>query len=66
MTATVKWWNDSKGYGFLECAGSDVFCHYTAILGDGFKTLSEGQTVQCELIDGPQGPQAMNVVKVGV
>lgn len=62
----VKWFNDAKGYGFIQQEGSDrdVFVHYTAIVGDGFKTLAEGQKVEFELIDGPKGPQATNVSKV--
>ncbi|MGZ3688795.1 MAG: cold-shock protein [Bdellovibrionota bacterium] len=65
-TGIVKWFNDSKGYGFLQAEGSDrdVFVHYTAITGEGFKTLAEGQRVQFELVEGPKGPQAMNVSKV--
>ena len=62
----VKWFNDAKGYGFIQQDGNerDVFVHYTAIAGDGFKTLSEGQKVEFELIEGPKGPQAANVAKV--
>lgn len=65
-TGLVKWFNDSKGYGFITADGTngDIFVHYSAIQGDGFKTLSEGQNVQFELIDGPKGPQATNVEKV--
>lgn len=61
----VKWFNDSKGYGFIQADGTerDVFVHYSAITGDGFKTLAEGQRVDFELIDGPKGPQASNVQK---
>jgi CspA family cold shock protein len=64
-TGLVKWFNDAKGYGFIQQEGSDkdVFVHYTAIQGDGFKTLAEGQKVEFELIDGPKGPQAANVSK---
>ena len=64
-TGLVKWFNDSKGYGFIQADGldRDVFVHYTAIQGDGFKTLAEGQKVDFELIDGPKGPQAANVNK---
>lgn len=64
-TGLVKWFNDAKGYGFIQQDGSerDVFVHYTAISGDGFKTLAEGQKVDFELIDGPKGPQAANVTK---
>ncbi len=61
----VKWFNDSKGYGFIQADGvdRDVFVHYTAVAGDGFKTLQEGQKVTFDLIDGPKGPQASNVQK---
>lgn len=64
-TGLVKWFNDAKGYGFIQQEGSDkdVFVHYTAIQGDGFKTLTEGQKVEFDLIDGPKGPQASNVNK---
>ncbi len=64
-TGLVKWFNDSKGYGFIQAEGTDrdVFVHYSAIAGDGFKTLAEGQQVNFELIDGPKGPQASNVSK---
>ncbi|MGH7273202.1 MAG: cold-shock protein [Nitrospiria bacterium] len=61
----VKWFNGSKGYGFISREdGSDVFVHFSAIQGDGFKTLDEGQEVEFEIIDGKKGPQASNVVKV--
>ncbi len=61
----VKWFNASKGYGFISRDdGSDVFVHFSAIQGDGFKTLDEGQEVEFEIIDGKKGPQASNVVKV--
>ncbi|MBI2609483.1 MAG: cold shock domain-containing protein [Deltaproteobacteria bacterium] len=61
----VKWFNDNKGFGFIERPGeTDVFVHYTAISGEGFKTLSEGQEVEFELIDSDKGPQAQNVQKV--
>lgn len=61
----VKWFNDSKGFGFIQADGveRDVFVHYSAIQGDGFKTLAEGQRVDFELTDGPKGPQASNVTK---
>lgn len=64
-TGLVKWFNDSKGYGFIQADGTerDVFVHYSAITGDGFKTLAEGQRVDFELIEGPKGPQAANVAK---
>ena len=61
----VKWFNEQKGYGFITMdSGSDVFVHYTAIQGDGFKTLDEGQEVEFEVEDGPKGEQAKNVVKL--
>lgn len=61
----VKWFNASKGYGFISREdGSDVFVHFSAIQGDGFKSLDEGQEVEFEIIDGKKGPQASNVVKV--
>jgi len=64
-TGLVKWFNDSKGFGFITAEGvsQDVFVHYTAIQGDGFKTLAEGQKVDFELTEGPKGPQAINVAK---
>lgn len=64
-TGLVKWFNDSKGFGFIQADGNerDVFVHYSAIQGDGFKTLAEGQRVDFELTDGPKGPQASNVTK---
>jgi cold shock protein len=63
-TGKVKWFNNSKGYGFIEKeGGGDVFVHYTAIQGDGFKTLNEGQLVEFELSQGDKGPQAINVTK---
>ncbi len=64
-TGLVKWFNDSKGFGFIQADGGerDVFVHYSAIGGDGFKTLAEGQRVNFDLIDGPKGPQASNVMK---
>jgi len=59
----VKWFNESKGYGFIEQeAGEDVFVHFSAISGDGFKTLKEGQSVQFDVVKGPKGPQASNVI----
>ncbi len=60
----VKWFNDQKGYGFITPeSGKDVFVHYSAIQGDGFKTLAEGQAVEFEITNGPKGEQAVNVVK---
>ena len=64
-TGTVKWFSDSKGYGFIEREdGEDVFVHFSALEGEGFKSLSEGQAVEFDVLDGPKGPQAANVVKV--
>jgi CspA family cold shock protein len=65
ITGKVKWFNNAKGYGFIERdGGSDVFVHYSAIQGNGFRSLEEGQTVEFEIVDGPKGPQAGNVTKV--
>lgn len=64
LKGTVKWFNESKGFGFIEQEeGKDVFVHYSAITGSGFKTLSEGDKVQFEIVDGPKGPAAANVTK---
>jgi CspA family cold shock protein len=61
----VKWFNDAKGYGFIAREGGpDVFVHYSAIQGDGFRSLAEGQSVAFEINEGPKGLQAANVVKV--
>ena len=61
----VKWFNDSKGFGFLEQEnGEDVFCHFSAITGDGFKSLQEGDDVEFEVVKGPKGLQAANVRKI--
>ena len=61
----VKWFNDSKGYGFIEQdSGEDVFVHYTAIGDEGYKSLTQGQEVQFDVTQGPKGPQAANVSKV--
>jgi CspA family cold shock protein len=64
-TGKVKWFNESKGYGFIEPdgGGRDVFVHYSAIQGEGYKTLSEGQPVEFEVTQGDKGPQAANVMK---
>ena len=65
LTGRVKWFNDSKGYGFIEQEGGiDVFVHYTAIEGEGFKSLAEGQKVEFEIAEGAKGPQATKVVKL--
>ncbi|MCB0282737.1 MAG: cold-shock protein [Calditrichae bacterium] len=64
-TGTVKWFNSAKGYGFISREeGEDVFVHYKAIVGDGFKTLEEGDKVQFEIGEGPKGLQAEKVSKV--
>jgi len=64
-TGTVKWFNEEKGFGFItpDNGGSDVFVHFRAIQGDGFKTLAEGQQVSFEIEQGQKGPQAANVTK---
>ncbi len=60
----VKWFNNQKGYGFITSEdGKDVFVHYSAITGDGYKTLNEGQEVEFEITNGPKGEQATNVKK---
>lgn len=62
---TVKWFNAEKGYGFIsQESGDDVFVHFSAIQGNGFKTLEEGQKVSFEIEEGPRGAQASNVVKL--
>ena len=64
-TGTVKWFNSEKGYGFISQAdGDDVFVHFSAIQGDGFKTLEEGQKVSFDVAEGPRGKQAENVAKL--
>ncbi len=61
----VKWFNNQKGFGFISRDnGDDVFVHFSAITGDGFKSLEEGQDVQFEIVEGDRGPQASNVVKL--
>lgn len=65
IKGTVKWFNATKGYGFISSEnGEDVFVHYSAIGGDGFKTLEEGQNVEFEIVEGEKGPQATNVSKL--
>jgi CspA family cold shock protein len=64
-TGTVKWFNAEKGFGFIQVeGGDDVFVHYSAIQGDGFKSLEEGQRVQFNVVKGNRGPQADNVTKL--
>ena len=61
----VKWFNERRGFGFIEQSnGDDLFVHYSAIEGDGFKTLEEGQEVEFDIVEGPKGLQATNVVKI--
>jgi len=65
QTGTVKWFNAEKGFGFIEIeSGNDVFVHFSAIAGDGFKSLDEGQRVEFNVVQGNRGPQAENVVKL--
>ncbi|MDQ6888014.1 MAG: cold-shock protein [Gemmatimonadota bacterium] len=65
ITGTVKWFNDAKGFGFISREGGpDVFVHFSAIQGNGFKSLQEGDQVQFEIVQGQKGPQAANVTKV--
>jgi CspA family cold shock protein len=66
-TGTVKWFNDEKGYGFItpEDGSKDCFVHHSAIQGQGFKSLAEGERVEFEVVDGPKGPAAENVVRLG-
>ncbi|MBI5417930.1 cold-shock protein [Candidatus Poribacteria bacterium] len=64
-TGKVKWFNDTKGFGFISCeSGEDVFVHHTAIQGEGFKTLAEGQSVKFDIQQGPKGKNASNVIKL--
>ena len=65
VTGKVKWFNEAKGYGFIEReSGGDVFAHFSAIQGTGFKTLSEGQTVEFTVTQGQKGPQAEDILVV--
>ena len=65
ISGTVKWFNDSKGFGFIEQqSGPDVFAHFSAISSTGFKTLTEGQRVEFTVTQGPKGPQAENIVAI--
>ena len=66
LTGKVKWFNDAKGFGFItpDDGGKDCFVHHTAIQGQGFKSLAEGARVEFEVVDGPKGPAAQNVVKL--
>ena len=66
MTGKVKWFNEKKGFGFIEVeGGKDVFVHHSAISGQGFKTLHEGEEVEFEITQGPKGPSAANVKVIG-
>lgn len=65
VTGQVKWFNNAKGYGFIgRSDGADVFVHYSAIEGDGYRTLQEGETVEFEIVQGQKGPQASSVARV--
>lgn len=65
VSGTVKWFNESKGFGFIEQkSGADVFAHFSAISSSGFKTLTEGQQVEFTVTQGPKGPQAENIVAI--
>lgn len=64
-TGVVKWFNNEKGFGFISVDGeSDVFVHFSAITGEGYKSLEEGQEVEFEVVEGAKGPQAANVVRL--
>ena len=64
IRGTVKWFNDAKGYGFItQSDGEDIFVHFSGIVGDGFRTLAEGESVEFEVRDTDRGPQATNVIK---
>lgn len=66
-TGTVKWFNDAKGYGFIERqGGKDLFVHFSSIQGEGFKSLAEGERVEFDIVEGPKGPAAENVIRLGM
>jgi len=65
FVGTIKWFNEAKGFGFIQQDdGPDVFVHYSAVKGDGYKTLAEGQRVEFDIVQGEKGPKAANVVKI--
>ena len=64
VTGTVKWFNNAKGFGFIQCESGDVFVHHSAIQSEGFRTLAEGQQVEFELVQGQKGPAAEAVTAV--
>ena len=66
ITGVVKWFSSDKGYGFIQPPeGADVFVHYSAIAGDGYRNLKEGERVEFSITDGPKGPQASEVIRLG-
>jgi CspA family cold shock protein len=65
VEGTIKWFNEKKGYGFIQQDnGQDIFVHYSSIMGDGFKTLAEGQRVKFDIEEGAKGPKAINVARI--